>query len=60
MRLNNWSIAVGMAQAMRKSGLPQKHTDTITKQIGKGTWSDDLATKECVHAKIAKLSSALS
>ena len=43
-----------MAQAMRRSGLPQEQADTIAEQIGKGFRSDDLATKEFVRAEIAQ------
>ena len=49
-----------MAQAMRRSGLPQEQADTIAEQIGKGFRSDDLATKEFVRGELAKLSSDLS
>ena len=49
-----------MAQAMRRSGLPQEQADTIAEQIGKGFRSDDLATKKFGRAEIAKLSSGLS
>jgi hypothetical protein len=49
-----------MAQAMRRSGLPQEQADTIAEQIGRSLRSDDLATKEFVRAEIAKLSSDLS
>jgi hypothetical protein len=49
-----------MAQAIRRSGLPQEQADTIAEQIGRSLRSDDLATKEFVRAEIAKLSSDLS
>ena len=44
-----------MAQAMRRSGLPQEQADTIAEQIGKGFANDELATKEFVRAEIAGL-----
>ena len=44
-----------MAQAMRRSGLPQEQADTIAEQIGKGFTSEELATKEFVRAEIAGL-----
>ena len=51
---------LGMAQAIRKSGVQQEEADTIAEQIGKGFRSDDLANKEFVRAEIAKLGSDLS
>jgi hypothetical protein len=42
-----------MAQAMRKSGLPQEQAETIAEQIAKGVANDELATKEFVRAEIA-------
>jgi hypothetical protein len=44
-----------MAQAIRRSGLPQEQADTIAEQIGKGFASDELATKEFVRSEIAAL-----
>ena len=44
-----------MAQAIRRSGLPQEQAGTIAEQIGKGFASDDLATKEFVRVEIADL-----
>lgn len=44
-----------MAQAMRRSGLPQEQADTIAEQIGKGFTSEELATKEFLRAEIAGL-----
>ena len=55
-------MAVGtleMAEAMRRSGLPQEQADTIAEQIGKGFTSEELATKEIVRAEIAGLRAEL-
>ncbi|MFZ1425499.1 MAG: hypothetical protein WAS21_01870 [Geminicoccaceae bacterium] len=49
-----------IAQAIRRSGLPQEQADTIAEQIGKGFASDDLATKEFVRAEIADLRTDLT
>ena len=48
-----------MAQAMRRSGLPQEQADAIAEQIGKGFTSEELATKEFVRAEIAGLRAEL-
>lgn len=48
-----------MAQAMRRSGLPQEQADTIAEQIGKGFASEELATKEFVRSEIAGLRAEL-
>ena len=48
-----------MAQAMRRSGLPQEQADSIAEQIGKGFTSDELATKEFMRAEIAGLRTEL-
>ena len=48
-----------MAQAMRRSGLPQEQADTIAEPIGKGFTSEELATKEFMRAEIAGLRAEL-
>ena len=48
-----------MAQAIRRSGLPQEQADTIAEQIGKGFASGELATKEFVRSEIASLRAEL-
>lgn len=49
-----------MAQAMRRSGLPQEQADTIAEQIGKSFASDELATKQFVRAEVADLRTDLT
>ena len=46
---------LAMAQAMRRSGLPQEQAEAIAEQIGKAVRSRRLATKEFVGAEITCL-----